>query len=244
MLENTAIIIPARLASTRLPKKPLANINGKSMIVHVYEKAKQSGIKNIFVACSEIEIADEIHAAGGEAILTNPDLPSGTDRIYEALQKSGKKFDYIVNVQGDLPTLDPSIINTALELLKNDNVDIATLAAPIKEEHEKVNPNIVKAVIAFNDNKSGKALYFTRCPAPYGEGDLYHHIGLYAFKAGSLKKFVALEQSQLEKREKLEQLRALENGMRIDIALVDSVPIGVDTQQDLDYVRNIMANQE
>jgi 3-deoxy-manno-octulosonate cytidylyltransferase (CMP-KDO synthetase) len=242
MTNKVAVFIPARMASTRLPGKPLADIHGKPMIVHVWERSCEANVDDVYVACAEQEIADAVAKAGGQAILTDPNHPSGTDRIYEALQKSGNNYDFIVNVQGDLPSLDPKIINYALALMQNQQVDIATLAAVIKNVEERANPNVVKAVIAFTDkNNSGRALYFTRATAPYGDGDLYHHIGLYVYRAKSLEKFVNLAPSNLEKREKLEQLRALENNMRIDVAVVDTVPLGVDTKEDLEKVRGLMS---
>lgn len=238
MTKKIAVFIPARMQSTRLPGKPLADINGKPMIAHVWERScKAKNIADVYVACAEAEIAKAVEKCGGKAILTNPDHPSGTDRIYEAMVKCGQQYDYIVNVQGDLPSLEPRIIDEAVALLENENVDIATLAAVIKHDDEKTNPNVVKAVIAFETEKTGRALYFTRATAPHGEGELYHHIGLYVYRRESLEKFVKLAPSPLEKREKLEQLRALENNMRIDVAIVDTVPLGVDTPEDLDVVR-------
>lgn len=239
-MTKTAIFIPARMASTRLPGKPLADIHGKPMIVHVLERAKESGISDVYVACSEDEVKKAVEAHGGKAIMTDPDLPSGTDRIYQAMKRATADYDIIVNVQGDLPTLDHKIINKAVALLDNKDVDISTLVAVIKTDHEKTNPNVVKAVGAFSEGNS-RALYFTRATAPYGEGDLYHHIGLYVYRRESLERFVKLPPSPLEKREKLEQLRALENGMRIDVAVVDTVPLGVDTPEDLEFVRKLLA---
>jgi len=236
---KTAIIIPARLASSRLPNKPLADICGKSMIVRVLEQALKSGIGDVFVAAGDKQIADEITAHGGTAILTDPELPSGTDRIYQAAQTLKNSYDIIVNVQGDLPTLDPSLITTAVNLLKDSQVDIATLASTIVNEAEKTDSNTVKAIIA----QSGRALYFTRSTAPYGAGKLYHHIGLYAYTSDALKKFISLPPSPLEKREQLEQLRALENDMYIKVAIVDTIPIGVDSKEDLEYVRELIKQQ-
>jgi 3-deoxy-manno-octulosonate cytidylyltransferase (CMP-KDO synthetase) len=240
MSKKVAVFIPARMDSTRLPGKPLADIAGKPMIVHVWERSCAANVDDVYVACAEQSIADAVKNCGGKAILTDPAHPSGTDRIYEALQKTGKDYSYIVNVQGDLPSLDPKIIDKALQLMENPAVDIATLAAVIKNDHERNNPNVVKAVIAFNKEDSGRALYFTRATAPYGDGDLYHHIGLYVYHRESLEKFVKMPQSMLEKREKLEQLRAIENNMRIEVAVVDNVPLGVDTPEDLEYVRKLM----
>lgn len=236
MVHETIILIPARMGSTRLPGKPLADIAGRPMIVHVLERAREANIGEVYVACAEEAIAEVVRNAGGNAVLTSPDHPCGTDRIYEALQTidKEKKVKRIVNVQGDLPTLDPTLIRDALTLLDDPNVDIGTLAAEITEPNETTNPNVVKAVFSLMPGKtSGRALYFTRAAAPSGEGKLYHHIGLYTYTRKALEKFVALPPSPLEQREKLEQLRALENGMRIDVACVKTVPLGVDTQEDL-----------
>ena len=248
--QNIAIFIPARMASTRLPNKPLADICGEPMIVHVLKRALESGIKDVYVACSEEEVKDAVEkyaAIDGrsvgrvKAIMTDPDLPSGTDRIYQAMQKSGEDYDIIVNLQGDLPTLNPEFINKAVDLLDDEAVDVATLVTIIKDDNERNDPNVVKAVGSFASGV-GRALYFTRSIAPYGEGDLYHHIGLYAYRGDSLKRFVSLPPSPLEKREKLEQLRALENQMRIDVAVIDEVPLGVDTAEDLEAARRILAS--
>lgn len=235
---NTLILIPARMASTRLPNKPLADIAGLPMIVQVWKRAQEAGVGLVVVACAEREIAHAVEAAGGRAILTDPNHPSGTDRIYEALNEIDpeKRIEYIVNVQGDLPTLDPLLIREALTRAMQDGVDIATLAAEITEDAERSNPNVVKAVIAH----TGRALYFTRATAPHGEGPHYHHIGLYAYKRHALEQFVALPPSPLELREKLEQLRALENGLRIDAVIVKTVPLGVDTPEDLEKARKIL----
>lgn len=241
---DTIIIIPARLASNRLPNKPLADIHGKAMIVHVMERAKEAQIGDVVVACAEKAIADAVEAAGGKAVLTDPNHPSGTDRIHEALSRFDpeKHYKKIINVQGDLPTLEPHILQDALAIMENPSVDIATLVARVAEEQERINPNVVKAVIAFEPgNHKGRALYFTRATAPYGQGDHYHHIGLYAYRRAALETFVSLPPSPLEEREKLEQLRALEYGMRIDAAVVDTVPLGVDAPEDLEKVRAMLA---
>jgi len=232
------IIIPARMDSTRLPGKPLADIHGKPMILWVMERALAANIAPVYIACAEEEIASAVRNAGGEAVLTDPAHPSGTDRIYEALQKidPARKFDRIINVQGDLPMLDPHLPTLALKLLDNPSIDISTLAAPIRSEEERHNPNVVKAVITINN----RAIYFSRSPVPYGKGPCYHHIGLYAYTRTALEKFVALPASPLEKIEKLEQLRALEYGMQIAIDIVDKVPLGVDTAEDLEFVRKHM----
>lgn len=238
---QTVIMIPARMASTRLPGKPLADIGGKPMIVHVYERAVKAATGPVYVACAEEEIAQAIRQAGGEAILTDPDHPSGTDRIHEALTRIDphQHYQIVVNVQGDLPLLSPQLINQATALLTDNNVDIGTLAALTTTEEEHHNPNVVKAVIAHNGPSQGRALYFTRATAPYGEGPLYHHIGLYAYRREALERFVTLPPSPLELREKLEQLRALEHHMRIDASITDTVPLGVDTPEDLETVRKI-----
>ncbi len=237
---NPIVLIPARMASTRLPDKPLALIAGKPMIVHVWQRAVEAGVGEVVVACDGEAIAEAITKAGGRAVLTDPDLPSGSDRIWQALGKvdKDKKHDVIINVQGDMPTLDPDVIRQVLSLLSDKEVDIATLAAPISDVHEKTDPAVVKPVIAFGpDGVCGRALYFSRQTVPYGEGTLYHHIGLYAYRRAALEKFVSLPPSLLEKREKLEQLRALEAGMRIGIAVVATVPLGVDTPETLNKAR-------
>jgi 3-deoxy-manno-octulosonate cytidylyltransferase (CMP-KDO synthetase) len=228
------IIIPARMASTRLPGKPLADIGGLPMIVQVWKKAVASAAGQVVVACDGQEIADAVHQAGGQAVLTDADLPSGSDRIFQALQSidPAGHYDVVVNVQGDMPTLDPSIITQALALLANPQVDIGTLAALITDEKEKTDPAVVKIARA-----GSRALYFSRATIPYGEGPLYHHIGIYAYRRSALERFVSLPPSPLEQREKLEQLRALEAGMRIDVAIVDVVPLGVDTPETLEKAR-------
>jgi 3-deoxy-manno-octulosonate cytidylyltransferase (CMP-KDO synthetase) len=231
---NPLILIPARLASTRLPNKPLALIGGLPMIVQVWKRAVQSGVGDVVVACDSQAIGDAISAAGGRYVLTDPDLPSGSDRIYAALHRVDKEntHDVIINVQGDMPLLDPNIIVKAAELLKNPAVDIGTLAAVISSEEEKNDPAVVKIAMS-----GSTALYFSRSVVPHGEGPHYHHIGIYAYRREVLGGFVKLPPSELEKREKLEQLRALEAGMRIDVAVVDAVPLGVDTPEGLEKVR-------
>ena len=243
---NTIVVIPARLASTRLPKKPLANIAGQPMIVHVLRRAEQACVGPVIVACGDKAIADAVIEAGGEAIMTDPKLPSGSDRVFEALQKFDPtcKYDTVVNLQGDLPAVEPSIIGAVLGPLGNTSVEIATLATEIRDETEKNNPNIVKAVVGLGDGEGvGRVLYFSRAPVPIGNGVHYHHIGIYAYRRQALEKFVSLPESVLEKREKLEQLRALEAGMRIDITLVDTIPDGVDTPADLDRARARLETQ-
>ena len=226
--------------STRLPNKPLADINGVPMIVRVWQIAVDANIGRVIVASGDTEISKAVQNEGGEAILTDPALPSGSDRIFAALEKAdpSKKHDIIINLQGDLPLLERSTITAAYDLMDNDQVDIGTVAAKIISSEEKLSPSIVKAIVAWNnDGITGRALYFTRAPAPTGDGPMYHHIGLYTYKRHALERFVKLPISPLEQQEKLEQLRALENGMRIDIALVDTVPFGVDTPEDLEKAK-------
>ncbi|MCZ4281581.1 3-deoxy-manno-octulosonate cytidylyltransferase [Kiloniella laminariae] len=245
---NPVVLIPARMASSRLPNKPLADICGLPMIVQCYKRAVEAGLGPVVVACAEQEIAEAVEKFGGKAVLTDPAHPSGSDRIHEALQLFDPKgnHDAVVNVQGDLPTVEPHLIRTAFEVLNNPEVDIATLAVEIRDEEERHNPNVVKAVAGFEaGQKVARALYFSRSTAPWDDGDvtkpLYHHIGLYAYRRQALEHFVAMPASPLEKREKLEQLRALEAGMRIDIALVDTVPLGVDTPADLERARQLLS---
>lgn len=241
---KSLILIPARMASTRLPGKPLADIAGKPMIVHVAERAVASGLGRVVVATDSAEIKTAVEAHGLEAVMTRSDHESGSDRIYEALQTidPNKEFDAVINVQGDLPVIDPVLIKTALQPLIDGPADIATLGVEITDPQEKTNPNVVKIVGSplAGANKL-RALYFTRATAPYGDGPLYHHIGLYAYRREALEKFVALGPSVLELREKLEQLRALEAGMRIDVEVVQSFPLGVDTPEDLEKARQFLS---
>lgn len=233
---DTVVLIPARMASTRLPGKPLAAIAGVPMIVQVWRRAAEAAVGPVVVACAEAEIADVVVAAGGEAVLTRPDHPSGSDRVFEALSTIDPdgRFARVVNLQGDLPTLDPHLVRAALAPLDDDAVDIATLVAPIGDVAERDDPNVVKVAAAMTaDGRRGRALYFSRSPIPWGDGPTWHHIGLYAYRRAALARFVALPPGRLEQRERLEQLRALENGLRIDVAVVDTVPLGVDTAADL-----------
>lgn len=242
---NPIILIPARLAATRLPRKPLADIGGLPMIVQVWRRAMEAGLGRVVVAAGEKEIADAVIAAGGEAVLTDPDHPSGSDRIFEALTKIDPqgRHDVIVNMQGDLPTLDPALLRAVCAPLADKAIAMATLAAEITRADERTNPNVVKAVFALAPGaKSGRALYFTRATAPANDGPLWHHIGLYAWAREKLARFVALPPSPLEKREKLEQLRALEDGMRVEVVVVDTVPLGVDTPDDLARARAMLAS--
>ena len=239
---NPIVLIPARMASTRLPGKPLADIAGKPMIVRVWEQAMAAEIGPVVVAAAESEIARAIEQAGGRAVLTSPALPSGSDRIFEALQKvdpSGE-HDAIVNLQGDLPALDPGMVRAVASLLESEDADIATLAAEIDDPADYDNPSVVKPVVAWQGRK-GRALYFTRARAPSGEGALYHHVGIYAYRRAALERFVKLPPSPLEQREKLEQLRSLEAGMSIAVAKVDSVPLSVDTPADLEKARKLLS---
>lgn len=242
-MSDPLIVIPARMAALRLPGKPMADIHGEPMIVHVWRRAIEAGIGPVIVATDSDEIAAAIIKAGGKAVMTRADHPSGSDRIHEAVEAFDPdgQHDIIVNVQGDLPTIDPRIIAASLLPLSEPAVDIATLAAVIVREDEKTANHVVKAVGSPTGPNRQRALYFTRATAPFGEGDLFHHIGLYAYRRAALRRFVGLPPSPLEKREKLEQLRALEAGMRIDIVVVDTVPLGVDTPDDLDRARMLLA---
>ena len=238
------VLIPARMASTRLPGKPLADIAGAPMIVRVWQQAVAAGIGPVVVAAGEREIVDAIVAKGGRAILTAPDLPSGTDRIFAALQliDAANQYDVVVNVQGDLPALDPAYVRVVSETLTASGADMATLVSDIRDAADNDNPNVPKAVVTWTGDR-GRALYFTRARAPHGEGPLLVHIGIYAYTRAALARFVALPPSPLEKREKLEQLRALEAGMSIAVARVDSVPLAVDTPSDLERARNLLGKK-
>ena len=242
MADDVLILIPARMHSTRLPGKPLADIAGLPMIVQVLRRAEAAQLGPVVVACDDEIIATAVEKAGGRAIMTRADHPSGSDRICEALGVVDPKgrVRIVVNVQGDLPTVAPADIAAALMPLKDAAVDIATLAAEIKNPEERTNPNVVKVVGTLVVPGRLRALYFTRATAPGGDGPLYHHIGLYAYRRAALERFVKLPPSPLEQREKLEQLRALEAGMRIDVAIVDTVPLGVDTPQDLETARAML----
>jgi 3-deoxy-manno-octulosonate cytidylyltransferase (CMP-KDO synthetase) len=243
-MADILILIPARMASTRLPGKPLAEIGGLPMIVHVLRRAQAAGIGPVVVATDSAEIAAAVDKSGGRAVMTRADHLSGSDRIFEALGKvdPGEAAKIVVNVQGDLPALKPADIAASLTPLADAAVDIATLAAEITKASERNNPNVVKVVGTPAGPARLRALYFTRATAPSGDGPLYHHIGLYAFRRAALERFVKLPPSTLEQREKLEQLRALEAGMRIDVAIVDTVPLGVDTPEDLETARAMLTN--
>lgn len=245
-MNNFAIIIPARLASTRLPNKPLAIINNKTMIERVCQRAHMSKISDIYVACDSMDICKIVEDKGYNAVLTDPNLPSGTDRIYQAYQKINKKYNYIINLQGDLPNIDPKIIDIASDCSINNDCDITTLAYKITDKKEIIDNNIVKIAIAFNNESEGRALYFSRSPIPYSSklDCYYHHIGIYVYRAQSLEKFIKLKPSPLENIESLEQLRALENNMSIYVKIINSRPVSVDTKQDLELVTKIIKNEE
>ena len=235
------IIIPARLESTRLPNKPLADINGEPMIAHVYKRAKEANIANVIVAAGNVEIKEAIETIGGEAILTNPDHASGSDRIYEALNKYDKesKFDTIINLQGDLPNIHKDALSKIVSLLESNDADISTLGVKISSEEEFLNPNIVKAYVK-NILKSNYVDDFDRRFDIGKENFLYHHVGIYGYKRKALEAFIGFDQSESEVERKLEQMRAIENGMKIVLGLIDELPISVDTQEDLEIARKSM----
>src|SRR5246127_5139319 len=237
------VLIPARMAATRLPSKPLLDIAGLPMVVHVLRRAEAAGVGRVAVATDTPEIATVVTAHGFEVVMTRADHPSGSDRIYEALGKldPGGEAEIVVNLQGDFPTIQPDNIRDVLAPLADPAVDIATLAAEIHIEEESTNPNVVKVVGSLVGPRRMRALYFTRATAPSGDGPRYHHIGLYAYRRAALERFVTLPPSPLEKQERLEQPRAVEAGMRIDITVVDTVPRGVDTPADLETARRILA---
>jgi 3-deoxy-manno-octulosonate cytidylyltransferase (CMP-KDO synthetase) len=237
------VLIPARLKAMRLPDKPLAEIAGEPMIVHVWRRAREAGVGPVAVATDARTIAEAVEKAGGTAVMTREDHASGSDRIFEAVERIDPegRHDVVVNVQGDFPTIDPAAIAASVGPLADPAVDIATLVGEITEEEERTNPNVVKLVGSAVSGRRLRALYFTRATAPYGAGPLYHHVGLYAFRRPALARFVKLPPSALEMREKLEQLRALEAGMRIDAVILDHVPFGVDTPEYLERARAILA---
>ncbi len=247
-VHNPIVLIPARLQATRLPGKPLADIHGQPMIVHCLRRAEEAEVGPVVVACAEAEILDAVEAAGGRAVLTHADHASGSDRIFEALTKIDPdgRHDAVINLQGDLPTLAPALVRAVLEPLADPGVDIATPVVEIDDPAERRDPNVVKAAVSFAPGERiARALYFSRSPVPWpGAEDtlpLYHHIGLYAFRRGALERFIALPQAAIEQRERLEQLRALADGMRIEAVRVDTLPIGVDTPADLARARELLA---
>lgn len=240
------IVIPARLKATRLPDKPLADIGGEPMIVHVWRRAMEADCGPVLVATDADEVRQAILQAGGEALMTSPDHPSGSDRVFEAVlaRDPAGKLGAVVNLQGDLPTLEPALVRACLHALSEGDADIGTIAAKITRAEERTDPNVVKVVgTPLGGGSVLRALYFTRATAPYGDGPLYHHIGIYAYRRAALERFVSLPPSPLELREKLEQLRALEAGMRINVGLVDTVPLGVDTPRDLERARELFQSR-
>lgn len=239
-------IIPARMQASRLPGKPMADIGGVAMIVHVLRRAQEAGVGRVAVATDAPEIFEAVVAAGGEAVMTRADHTSGSDRVFEALNALDPegRCEVVVNLQGDLPTLEPRLVTACLAPLSDRDVDIATLAAVIEDQDERTNPNVVKVVgTPAGGPDRLRALYFTRATAPHGDGPLYHHIGIYAYRRQALARFVGLPPSTLETRERLEQLRALEDGLRIDVSVVDTVPLGVDTPADLERARALLGAQ-
>ncbi|MGE0767077.1 MAG: 3-deoxy-manno-octulosonate cytidylyltransferase [Hyphomicrobiaceae bacterium] len=244
-LPSAIVVIPARMQASRLPGKPLADINGEPMIVHVWRCARTADVGRVIVATDAQEIRDAVERVGGEAVMTRTDHASGSDRVFEALGKADPdgKVEVIVNVQGDLPTLEPGLVQACLAPLACRDVSIATLAARISEDEERTSPNVVKVVGTPVADKVLRALYFTRATAPWGDGPLYHHIGIYAYRREALARFVSLPPSGLEVRERLEQLRALEDNMRIDVSIVDTIPLGVDTPADLERARRVLARR-
>ncbi len=242
--KNPIVMIPARLDASRLPDKVLADINGAPMVVHAWRRGMETGIGPVVVAAAAPAIAEAVEKAGGKAVLTDPDLPSGSDRIHQALTRldPDRTYDAVVNLQGDLPNIGPAQVRAAFDLLSDPAVDIGTLAAEIVNPEDRDNPNAVKAVFPCPPGaRRGRALYFTRATAPYGDGPLYHHFGLYAYRRAALERFVSLPPGILEQRERLEQLRALEAGMRIDVALIDTIPLDVNTPADLERARDLLA---
>ena len=245
-MTSCLIVIPARLKATRLPDKPLADIGGEPMIVHVWRRAVEADCGPVVVATDALQVCEAIAAAGGEAVMTRENHASGSDRVFEAVLKHdpAAKAQTIVNLQGDLPTLDPSLVRACIRAKAEGAADIGTIAAEIVRDEERTDPNVVKVVgTPMTSGSVLRALYFTRATAPYGDGPLYHHIGIYAYSRAALERFVSLPPSPLERREKLEQLRALEAGMAINVGLVDTVPLGVDTPPDLERARELLRSR-
>ncbi len=242
-MTKSLILIPARMQASRLPGKPMADILGEPMIVHVWRRAIESTVGDVVVATDDRQILQAIEQAGGRCVMTRCDHTSGSDRIFEALQIVDPEgtFEIIVNLQGDLPSLDPHLVKACMVPLEDADVDIATLGVEIDNDEERTNPNVVKIVGTPNGEQRLRALYFTRATAPHGDGPHYHHIGIYAYRRQALERFVSAPPSTLERRERLEQWRALENGMRIDVALVDTIPLGVDTPADLEKARDVLS---
>ena len=240
---NPIVLIPARMSSTRFPGKPLALIDGDPMIVHVWRRAAEAGIGPVVVACEDQEIADAVQDAGGRVELSGSHHPSGSDRIFEVLTRIDPDgaFDVVVNLQGDMPAIDPTALAAVLEPLTDPDVAIATLVSPIADEAERSNPHVVKALVDFGDGAVGTAIDFARHPVLLAAGPHYHHIGVYAYRRPALTQFVGLPQSAREKEFGLEQLRALDSGMTIGVRLVDTFPLGVDTPADLARAQAILA---
>lgn len=241
-MANALVIIPSRMQASRLPLKPLADICGKPMIARVLEQANQAEIGRVVVACDHEDIAAAVRAHGGEAIMTSPDHQSGSDRIHEAacLVDPKKEHPVILNLQGDVPLIEPKAVRAAFAPLEDETVDIGTIMTEIKDPQFRDDPTFVKAVTTPNGNGTHRALYFTRATAPTGDGPLYQHIGVYAYRREALDRFVTLPPSPLEIREKLEQLRALEAGMRIDVSAIESAPMDVNTPEDLERARQAL----
>ncbi len=240
------IIIPARMQSQRLPRKPLADICGKPMIVHVLERGLEADLGPVVVACDDPLIIEAVSDFGGQAVLTDPALPSGSDRVYAAAEIFDRlgAFDILINLQGDMPGADPSHIRASVEPLSISSVDVATLAVPIADVEKIENPHVAKIALA---GKEGdlirRALYFSRSPIPNGAPSFYHHLGLYAYRREALKKFISAAPTCAEESEKLEQLRALELGLRIDVRIVEGRPWEVNTPEDLDYARTYFSKE-
>jgi len=239
-MASPLIVIPARIGASRLPRKPLADIGGEPMIVHVWRRAMEADAGDVVVATDSQEIAEAVEKAGGRPILTSPDHPSGSDRVFEAVNLADPSgtVDIVVNLQGDQPIFDPSLLTDCLVPLEDPATDISTVAAILTDPSKVNEPSVVK-MIGTPLEREGvyRALYFSRAAAPFGPGPLFIHIGIYAYRREALARFVKLPPSSLELREKLEQLRALEAGMRIDVKQVASVPIAVDTPRDLEDAR-------
>ncbi|MXN66829.1 3-deoxy-manno-octulosonate cytidylyltransferase [Stappia sp. GBMRC 2046] len=240
-MSDAIVLIPSRMASTRLPEKPLAEIAGLPMIAHVVRHAEAAQIGPVVVACDDERIKQAVEAAGGCAVLTRADHESGSDRLHEALQlvDPERRYDVVLNLQGDVPMIEPDAARAAFEPLSDPDVDIGTIMT-VMPDHGRHDPSFVKAVVTPVEGRRHRALYFTRATAPTGDGPLYWHIGVYAYRRAALERFVALPPSPLERREKLEQLRALEAGMRIDVSLIDSAPMDVNTPDDLERARRAM----
>ena len=230
------VIIPVRMAATRLPGKPLAMIGGRPMVLHVLDRAREAAIGPVVVACADAEVAAMVERAGGRAVLTDPDLPSGSDRVHAALAivDGERRHDVVVNLQGDLPTIAPADIARTLLPLADAGCDLATLVAPIASETEAAASSVVKAACHFAPGADTAFVpYFSRAAVPWGDGPLWHHVGIYAWRRAALDRFVATPPSALEQREKLEQLRAIEAGLRIGAARIAAAPFGIDTPDDL-----------